>query len=126
MFNTKKILIIEDDQAFATVVSEILAQDEFSVSVSATGLDGLNRALAEHPDLIILDIILPDMSGVDVLKEIRFDPWGETVPVMFLTNLSPDDAMVKKTLESKAAYYLVKSDTSLEDLLEKVKVILNI
>jgi DNA-binding response OmpR family regulator len=117
----KNILIIEDDQNIAAQERQRLEKEGYTVSLANEGTTGLNRALSDHPDLIVLDIILPDTSGTSVLSELRYDPWGETVPVILLTNLSPDDQMVQAVMNNKASYYLVKAETSLDDLAEKVK-----
>jgi DNA-binding response OmpR family regulator len=117
----KHILIIEDDQNIAAQERQRLEKEGYTVSIANEGTTGLNKALAEHPDLIVLDVILPDTSGTTVLSELRYDPWGEAVPVIMLTNLSADDQMVQAVMNNNASYYLVKAETSLDDLAEKVK-----
>lgn len=116
----KKLLIVEDDQALLAVLVDKFSNEDFLVLSAKDGQEGLNRARADHPDLILLDIILPVMDGMNMLYELRKDFWGKTVPVILLTNLS-EAQKVAESLRQGVSDYLVKSDWKLEDIVKKVK-----
>jgi CheY-like chemotaxis protein len=65
--------------------------------------------------------MMPKMNGMEVLKSLRQDAWGKTVPVILLTNMPTDDAVIKEIVEEHPTFYLVKSDWKLEDVLHKVE-----
>ena len=91
------------------------------LGVGATnGEEGLSVAKDKHPDIILLDIIMPKMDGITLLKELRTDPWGQTVPVIILTNLS-DYKSVADALQHGVNDFLVKSNWELEEVVAKVK-----
>lgn len=116
----KKILIIENEPATRRVLVDKLTREKFFVLESNNGLDGLEMALKEHPDLIILDLFMPKMSGLEVFKKLHEDNWGKQVPVIILTNLS-DDHHVLETIKDKNCEYLIKTDHNLASLITKIK-----
>jgi len=120
----KKVLIVEDEPGFCKLIHEMLVKSGFEALDAETGKKGLDMALSEHPDLVILDIKLPDMDGLTVLDHLRHDAWGKGVKVIVLTNLDPDDDILKKVLEDKPDYYFVKSNIELSELVERVKGVL--
>lgn len=120
-----KILIIEDDLVLQKALSDYLGSEGFETKTAADGESGLALALAEKPDLILLDIILPKKDGFEVLRAIRAEEATKKIPVVLLTNLdSVSD--VEKALELGATTYLVKADYKLEEVTAKVKELLNI
>jgi len=72
----------------------------------------------------LLDIRLPKMNGMDVLKELRKDPYGKNAKVIILTNVEANETIVKQAVEDRPAYYFVKTDIKLDSLLEKIKKLL--
>ena len=76
-------------------------------------------ALREHPDLILLDLIMPVMDGMTMLKKLRHDPWGTKVSVIILTNLSDAEGSLMRSIGSLD--YIVKSNWKLEDVVAKVR-----
>jgi DNA-binding response OmpR family regulator len=116
----KKVLVVEDDGALLQILRDKLTKEAFSVFLAKDGAIGLDTALKEHPDLILLDIVMPVMDGMSMLFHLRKDPWGKTVPVILLTNLSEAED-VAESLRERAYDYLVKSDWKLEDVVKKVK-----
>jgi len=116
----KKILIVEDEIAVTRLLSERLSKEGFMVSGAKDGAEGLKKAKKTHPDLIILDIIMPVMDGLTMLKELRKDKWGRHSQVIILTNLS-DGEELATAVEHKVYDFLVKADWKLEDLIKKVK-----
>ena len=125
--NTKKVLVIEDEQPMREAIEDTLKQHGFTVFTSSDGQDGLQIGLKERPNLILLDIFMPKMDGLTMLKQLRGDVWGKDVPVVVLTNLNPDtDQAIKAILEHKPAFYLIKSNVTLEEIVGKIKEVLNI
>ena len=99
-----KILLIEDDQRIRELVCEHLASEGHSVLSEATGMNGLQKATNENPDLIVLDLGLPDLEGIDLLKMIRS---VTDIPVLVLTAREEED-VVLATFEGGADDYVVK------------------
>lgn len=120
MENKKKILVVEDEVALLEALTEKLRKENFEVLQARNGQEGLQQALANHPDLILLDILMPVMDGMTALTKLRADDWGKTVPIIILTNLS-DEQRVSDSLEAGVFDYLVKSGWTLEDLTKKIK-----
>ena len=115
----KKILLIEDDQSLRDLFTTKLAKHNYDLMFAADGEDGLIRAKSDQPDLIILDIVMPRMSGFELLSRIKNDPQTRGVPVFILTNLSLD-ADFAKGRELGADDYLIKPHLSWEDLVAKI------
>ena len=125
--NGRKILVIEDEPPMRDAIADTFKQHRFSVITADNGKDGLDLAMQEHPDLLLLDIFMPKMDGLSMLEALRNDGWGQNVPVIILTNLNPDaDQTIKTILEHKPAFYLIKSNVTLEAIVSKVKEVLNI
>jgi len=95
-------------------------QEKLTVFEAEDGIKGLEIALSEHPDLILLDIVMPKMDGVSMIRELRKDSWGKTATVTMLTNLS-DAEKVHTAMEEGVYDFLVKGDWALDDLLSKIK-----
>ena len=122
--NEKTILIIEDHASVRIALVEKFAHEGMKTIEAKDGEEGLEVALKEKPSIILLDIIMPKMSGMTMLEQLRKDPWGKTVPVIILTNLNPDDKIMREIVEIEPVYYLVKADWKIEDVVNKVKEIL--
>lgn len=119
----KKILIVEDEMMLRKTLQEKLEKEGFKTLVAADGEEGLGMALTEHPDLILLDILMPKMDGFAMLREVRKDKWGKNVPVIVLTNVD-DATRVAEGLQIGfiGSYdYLVKSDHTLDEIVTKAK-----
>lgn len=114
------ILIVEDEAPLRRAIKIKLGQSNFNVLEAKNGKEGLETALAEHPDLILLDIVMPVMDGLHMLKELRRDAWGKDVEVIFLTNLG-DNENLDEAVEGSATAYLIKTDWKLEDVVGKIK-----
>ena len=114
------VLIVEDEQSLRQTLVDKLTREGFDVLEAKNGEEGLERALKKHPDLILLDIIMPVMDGMTMMKKIHEDKWGRGVPVIMLTNLS-DIERVSKAVESGVYEYLIKSDWKIGDLVKRVK-----
>ncbi len=119
---TKKrtILVIEDEVSLLNALCDKLMREDFTMFMAKNGKEGLQIALREHPDLILLDIVMPVMDGMAVLKKLREDEWGKNVRVIILTNLS-DTAKIAESMDGGAYEYFVKTDWKLEKIVEKIK-----
>jgi DNA-binding response OmpR family regulator len=117
------ILVVEDDIPSLKALVDKLTREGFNTIQAKDGEEGLAVANKNHPDLILLDIIMPVMDGLSMMKKLRAgSPWGKSVPIILLTNLSPDEDRVNKDVaEDLPAYYLVKTNWSMNDVIEKIK-----
>ncbi|MEK7202707.1 MAG: response regulator [Patescibacteria group bacterium] len=116
----KTILIIEDEESLRNALCDKITREGFLTLEAKNGEQGLEIALAKHPDLILLDILMPIMDGLTVLKKLGEDEWGREAKVIMLTNLS-DTENVAVAAEHGSRDYLVKSYWKIEDVVAKVK-----
>ena len=120
--HTKKVLVVEDDKDYRGLLVDKLTLEGYSVLEAADGIKGLAIALQEHPDLILLDIMMPVMTGLQVLEKLREDSWGKTASVFLLTNVDPDDNIMEKVAKYTPSYYLLKKGDILPDeIAEKIR-----
>ncbi len=112
--------IVEDEEQLLAVLSSQFDPGQIKVITARDGEEGLALALREHPDFILLDLLMPKMDGLTMLKNLRADAWGKTVPVIILT-VSKEAANVATALQLGAFEYVVKSDHSLEEIVNRVK-----
>ena len=118
------ILVVEDVNFLQKAVKVVLNDAGYDVLIASNGEDGLNKALRKHPDLILLDILMPKMDGMSMLKELRKDPWGKKVPVIILTNVSDKEKLIEATKAQVVDYY-VKSDWEIDEIVKIVDEKLN-
>lgn len=116
----QKILVIEDEGPLSELLKDRFEDEGFKVTVANDGEKGLALALSEKPDIILLDIIMPRLNGLSMLKQLRSHEAGKTVPVIVLTNLS-DPESVKEALAHGAYDILVKADWSIGDIVQAVR-----
>jgi len=116
----KKILFIEDESALQKTLGEILKQEGYEVTPALDGEVGLRMAKDKKPDLILLDLILPKIHGIEVLRKLKEDKETKEIPVIVLTNLG-EIKDVEKAIELGATTYLVKAEYSLEEVAEKIR-----
>jgi CheY-like chemotaxis protein len=122
----KKILIVEDEAPLRNAMSDILTFEGFIVFQAKNGQEGLDIALAQHPDLILLDLMMPVMDGLTMLEKLRTDQiYGKNAMVILLTNINDPDKVAAAT-EAGSYDFLVKSDWNIEDVVRKIKTRLNI
>lgn len=113
MSNSMRILYIDDDPANLNTVSRVLDRAGYIVLTAKTGQDGLDMAERERPDLILLDILLPDMSGFDVCEQIRSKPRLKKIPVLGIS-ASVIDANRRRNLSSDFDAFLAKPISRVE------------
>ena len=117
---TKKILIVEDELPLMKALTEKFQQAQFTVLQASDGQSGLAVALKENPQMILLDILMPNMDGLEMLEKLRKDKKGKSIPVILLTNLG-DMEYISQSVKLGISGYLVKSDWKLEEIVQKVK-----
>ncbi|MEQ1561163.1 MAG: response regulator [Nitrospira sp.] len=120
----KKILIIDDDTTFQKTMRAKLESLNYEVSSATDGEEGLNKATTEKPDLLLLDIRMPKMDGMTMLKKLR-DNKDTPQPVVFITsNMSTDDNISDGVLLGVKGY-IIKSNETLDTIVREVESTLN-
>lgn len=120
MLETKKILIVEDDKFLSLVLKGRLEKEGIIVIQAFDGKDALDVLKKDIPDLILLDLIMPNMSGFEFLETLRQDPQYSTIPVVVISNLGQESDIEKAKTLGVIEYY-VKVRTSIDDLILKIK-----
>lgn len=120
-----KIAIIEDDPVISQMYLMKFEADDFEVQATDNGRDGVRLVEKFSPDIVLLDIQMPEMDGPEALKEIRSKAWGKNTPVIILTNLGEEEA--PKNLRALGIHsYIVKADLTPRQVVERVKAALKI
>lgn len=119
----KHILIVEDETDIREAMAEAATQAGFIVSTAENGKVGLEKALEEKPDLILLDIVMPIMDGHTLLQKLRTDTWGRTVKVVMLTSMD-DVQNIGSAHDGAITDYIIKAHSSLDEIIAKVKMII--
>ncbi|HLB60761.1 MAG TPA: response regulator [Patescibacteria group bacterium] len=114
------ILVVEDEQLLRDVLVQKFQEAGFTVYGAKDGKEGYDSAIKYHPHLILMDIMMPGMDGIAVLKQLRKDPWGKEVSIILLTNVS-DPRLVAESLEEGGLEYLVKTDWDIDEVVAKVR-----
>lgn len=120
---SKKILFIEDELAIQKTFEDTLKQEGYEIISALDGEKGFKMAQIKKPDLILLDLILPKLHGLEVLKKLKEDKETASIPIVILTN-KEDSETINKAIELEATTYLVKANYSLAEVLQKIKKIL--
>ena len=120
----KKILIVEDDNFVAEVYSTKLLEMGHEVIIASNGEEGLALAREKKPDLVLLDIIMPVMGGIEMLAELKKDDNLKNIPVILLTNVGERES-IKKVQELGVEDYLIKSHFTPAEVIEKIKSLLD-
>lgn len=117
----KRLLIIEDELPMLNVLSDRFTLENYEVIKASDGSEGLRLARSKKPDLILMDLILPNMEGQQILSNIRQSVAGKKTPVIILTNVNPDDSLLESISKYNPSYYLIKSNLKVEELVEIVR-----
>ncbi len=115
-----KVLLVEDEEFIRDLFKRQLDLSGFTTDAFGTGQDGLNAISKNAYDLVLLDIMLPDINGLQILQNIRSNPTTKTVAVVLLTNLG-QDAVIKQGFELGADGYLVKAAYTPDQIVQEVK-----
>jgi len=120
MDETKKVLIIDDNAVARDSLESAFKKAEFDVVSAGDGEEGLKLALETKPDVILLDLIMPKMGGLELLSKIKQDNWGKTVRVVILTNRE-DNETIAKAVQEGGYEYLLKSQWTDDGIVEYIK-----
>ena len=118
--NSKKILIVEDDDSLAGIYEVRLSNESYSLNRVTNGEDALAAAIDFQPDLILLDIMMPKVSGFDVLDILKNTPETASIKIVMLTAMGQESDK-KRAMELGADDYLVKSQVLIVDVLDRIK-----
>jgi two-component system response regulator RpaA len=116
----KKILVVEDDSMLRNILVEKLTKENFTVYEGQDGEEGLAQALKYYPDLILLDVLMPKMDGVTMLKKLREDEKSFATPVILLTNVGYG-SQIDEALRHGVQDFMVKTNWKLDDVVAKIK-----
>ena len=120
----QKILIVDDDPQMQKLYSRLFSMEEFQVEVAEDGVAGVDRVRSFSPDVILLDVMMKKMNGLQALAAFKSSPTSRDIPVVVLSNIS--DARVVNDAKSKGAtQYVVKSETEPQEMVEIVKEVLS-
>lgn len=118
-----RILLVDDDQALMTVFQTALSGAGFEVVTAVDGKSGIDKAKTTSPDLILLDQMMPDMNGNDMLKMLKQDPETKHLPIAMLSNYS-DSKVMQEAIQAGALDYILKYQIEPRDLVTKVQSLL--
>ncbi|MDD4902819.1 MAG: response regulator [Patescibacteria group bacterium] len=116
----KKILIAEDDLMLLNIVTEKLVEEGFKVIQAKDGEEALHKALTQDPDLILLDVLMPKMDGVTMLKKLREEKKFVATPVILLTNVAYGP-QIEEAIKHGVQDFMVKTNWKLDDVVAKIK-----
>lgn len=120
-----KVLIVDDDENLSLIFETTLQKNGFQTVLALNGKTGIDKAKIEKPDLILLDQVLPDISGNEILKTLKADSETQNIPVLMLSNFSQEE-LVKEAINNGATDYIFKFQIEPQDLADKVKQALKI
>lgn len=115
-----KILVVEDDKFLQKILVTKFVKEGFDVRAASDGEEAMQALLAATPDIVLLDLILPKMSGFDVLTEVKTSPKLKHLPVVILSNLGQEEDIIRAR-EIGATEFLVKADHSISEVVQRVK-----
>lgn len=122
--STKKVLIVEDEKAVLNALFGKFGKLGFKVLEAKNGKEGLETMSKEKPDIILVDIKMPVMNGIEMIKNFKNNEKFEGIPFVVLTNDSTAETMAE-VMSVGGTQYFVKSDTPIEAIVDKVKLMLN-
>ena len=120
MEKEKIILIVEDENTYRDLLLDKLGREGFSVVGASNGKEGFETAIKLHPDLIILDIEMPLVDGLDMLEKLRKDEWGSTANVIVLSAYQDTDK-ISKSMTLGTYDYFIKTEVEMETLIGRIK-----
>jgi DNA-binding response OmpR family regulator len=120
MNQQKNILLVEDEQFLANLLKSRLEKSGVEIQIAGDGAEALKLLKKSKFDLVLLDLILPKISGFEVLETIRTDPQLQNIPVMIISNLG-QESDISRGQSLGAVEYIVKARVSIEELIEQVK-----
>lgn len=121
-----KILVIDDKKLSRGPIVSELKSNNFEIIEAEDGEVGIMSSFYDHPDLILLDIVMPKIDGVGVMEKLRNDPWGKNVPLIILTSEDTSEKLLKAIEEFSPVFYLIKDKVDPAFIVKKVKEALNL
>lgn len=118
---SKKVLLADDDPLIIRMYQNKLTAEGYNVETAINGEEAMAMVLRNRPDIILLDVMMPKMNGVETLKALKADPRTADIPVIILTNLGDKEADAENAKKLGALDYLVKSEIELKDLSARIK-----
>jgi CheY-like chemotaxis protein len=118
-----KILIVEDDALMLRMYQKIFTLEKYEVEVATNGEEGIEKAKSANPTLILLDVMMPKMNGLEALEKLKANPDLQKIPVVMLTNLAGQQDAEEALLKG-AVKYIVKSEHDPKEIVSMVKEIL--
>jgi len=119
--NKKTVLLVDDDPLIIRMYQKKLSGDGYDILTATNGEEALVQVMKKKPDIILLDVMMPKMNGVETLKALKKDSKTKNIPVIILTNLGDREEDIDKAKKLGARDYLVKSKVSLRELSGIVK-----
>ena len=119
----KNILIIEDDDFFRELIRKKLLSEDFDVIEAVDGEKGIEVMRNKRPDLVLLDLLLPNMDGFEVLSKVKLDASISSTPIIILSNLGQQED-IERGLKLGASDYLIKSQFDIDQVVDKIRNIL--
>jgi DNA-binding response OmpR family regulator len=119
----RKILIIEDDNFLQGLEAKKLEEEGYVIVTASSGEEGLKKINEPDIDVVLLDLILPNFDGLEILKKIRATEATKNVPVIVFSNLS-EEKTIKRSMELGATDFLVKSNFTLDELVKRINSVL--
>ena len=117
---SKTILIVDDNELVRKTLAAALISNETAVETADNGKDGLKLALEKHPDIIVTDVHMPQLGGLEMIDKIRTDEWGKKVPILVMT-IDEDTESINKALEAGVTVYISKNVTDPAAIVEQIK-----
>ena len=121
--STATVLIVEDDQNIRELYVLAFTNAGLNVLTAKDGAEGVEVALAKHPDAILIDIMMPIMGGHEAVNQIRKDPWGKTAKVVYLTNMT-DAENVVHAVERGSDEYIIKANMTPKEVVNHVRMVM--
>lgn len=118
-----KILLVEDDKILLEMYKDKFTNEKFEVETASDGQDGINKMKSFKPDIVLLDLIMPRVSGFEVLKMAKADPELREIPILVLTNIYADAEDLVKNWGVE--FFLLKANYTPENIAAKVKQIIS-
>jgi DNA-binding response OmpR family regulator len=118
-----RVLLVEDDEFLRDICKRKLELDGFNVSVAVNGKEALKKITEEVPQVVLLDVVLPDMDGFEVLSNLKGSPIKSQVAVIMLTNLG-QKTDIEQGMKLGADAYIVKAHFTVSEIIQKIKTVL--
>ncbi len=120
-----KILIVEDDAPQRNILCDALENLGYEVLSAKDGSEGLKLALLEHPDVITTDVVMPNMNGREMIRQLRNDDWGKSVQVIYLTNSEYTPGEICNICPDDYTCCLIKVNITIKTIVSKIKAVVD-